>query len=418
MQALPDDVVWRSIDQLPSLIGYWDASLRNVFANRVYTDYFGLEPDAIRGMYLEDVLGAAMFALDLPYVTGALEGRSQLFDRTLIDARGTTRHTRATFVPDIVAGAVVGFTVLVVDVSARVEAERERDRAVDLFRVAMENAPIGNAMLTTDGRWLVTNRALCEITGYTSEELREMTFRDITHPDDLAAGDAALQALLDGAAERIASDKRYIRKDGSVVWVQRDVTLVRDPDHGDVVVAQIQDISERRSAQEALARQVVTDDLTGSGNRRRLMNELSGRGRDNVGLLYLDIDDFKSINDTHGHEVGDEILRGVARRLVDHTRDADVVCRIGGDEFVVLVRDARSVCSLRHCANRIADHVRGWYDVGGVGVDVSISVGTSWGRARGQLLIDADHAMYRDKRGRGSALHRARASGSSVRSRA
>jgi diguanylate cyclase (GGDEF)-like protein/PAS domain S-box-containing protein len=398
------DMVRRAVDQLPSLIGYWTADLRNVFANRVYAQYFGLDPSEIVGMHIQDVLGVAVYEMNLPHITGVLAGEQQQFDRTLIDVDGTVRHTRATYVPDSVDGVVVGFTVLVVDVSDRVEAERQRDRAERLFRVAMENAPIGKAVLTLDGRWLQVNRALCELTGYSVEELQQSTFRDITHPDDIGAAEALLDALVDGSVQQVSSEKRYLRKDGSTIWVQRNATLVRDADTGDVIIAQIQDISARKAAEENLARQASIDDLTGLANRRRLMSELTSpvAAPDKpVGILFIDVDSFKAINDTYGHAAGDEVLVALGRRLSDNTRGTDLACRIGGDEFVILLRSARSSGDVEGLAGRIGALLGGTYDVGGVDIPVTVSVGWSWSPDVGseRLLRDADARMYRAKRG-------------------
>lgn len=402
--AAPDGIVRRSIDQLPSLIGYWNAQLRNVFANRVYSTYFGFDPDRLVGMHMHDVLGADLFALNEPFVTGVLAGVQQQFDRTLVDVENIARHTQTTYVPDVVDGVVLGFTVLVVDVSERVEAERQRDQAVRLFEVAMENAPIGKAVLSMDGRWLQFNRALCELTGYSREELQNKTFRDITHPDDVPLADAHLAGLLDGSIRHVESEKRYVRKDGATIWVQRNATVVRDHEAGDVIIAQIQDITARKTTEETLARQVMIDDLTGLGNRRRLMSDLSSplvRGDEPLGFLYLDVDEFKSVNDRHGHAVGDRVLIEIARRLVANTRDGDLACRIGGDEFVLVVRSAHSLDDIQRLADRIRTCVCADHDIDGVRVRIAMSVGVSWnpgGVDAEGLLRDADADMYVSKR--------------------
>lgn len=266
-----NELMRRAVDRLPSMIGYWNSSLGNVFANRVYADYFGIEPQDLVGQHISTLLGEALYELNLPYITGVLAGEQQQFDRTLIDVNGAVRVFQATYVPDLVDGVVVGFTELVVDVSARAEIERERDRAIRLFQNVMENAPIGKAVMTRDGRWLQVNKALCELLGYSAEELQQKTFRDLTHPDDIPLADEHLKGLADGTLTKVASEKRYIRKDGATIWVQRNVTVVRDAEAGDMIIAQIQDITARKNAEATLERQALIDDLTSLGNRRRLM---------------------------------------------------------------------------------------------------------------------------------------------------
>ncbi|MEK8073552.1 PAS domain S-box protein [Rhodococcoides navarretei] len=399
-----NEVMHRAVDRLPSMIGYWDTSLRNVFANRVYADYFGIEPQDLVGKHISELLGEALYQLNLPYITGVLAGEQQQFDRTLIDVNGAVRVTQTTYVPDVVDAAVLGFTALVVDVSARAEAERQRDRAVRLFQIAMENAPIGKAVLTVDGRWLQVNKALCELLGYTSEELQQKTFRDLTHPDDIPLADEHLRALADGTLTNIASEKRYLRKDGATIWVQRNATLVRDAEAGDVVIAQIQDITARKDAEMTLERQALIDDLTLLGNRRRLMAELNSlkeKSSDRpVGMLFVDVDDFKSINDRFGHAVGDRVLAAIGRRVLDNVRAADVACRIGGDESVALLLSARSAEGVERLADRVRGFLAGPYDIDGTDVPVSVSVGWSWEPTTDpdQMLRIADERMYSSKR--------------------
>ncbi|MEH6793195.1 MAG: diguanylate cyclase [Rhodococcus sp. (in: high G+C Gram-positive bacteria)] len=399
-----NEVMHRAVDRLPSMIGYWDSSLRNVFANRVYADYFGIEPQDLVGKHISELLGDALYQLNLPYITGVLAGEQQQFDRTLIDVNGAVRVTQTTYVPDVVDAAVLGFTALVVDVSARAEVERQRDRAVRLFQIAMENAPIGKAVLTVDGRWLQVNKALCELLGYTSEELQQKTFRDLTHPDDIPLADEHLRGLADGTLTNVASEKRYLRKDGATIWVQRNATLVRDAEAGDVVIAQIQDITARKDAEMTLERQALIDDLTLLGNRRRLMAELNSlkeKSSDRpVGMLFVDVDDFKSINDRFGHAVGDRVLAAIGRRVLDNVRAADVACRIGGDEFVALLLSARSAEGVERLADRVRGFLAGPYDIDGTDVPVSVSVGWSWEPTTDpdQMLRIADERMYSSKR--------------------
>lgn len=149
------------LDRLPAMIGYWDRDLRNVIANAVYAEYFGITTEEARGRHIRDVLGEEVYELNLPYIQGALAGEEQLFEWTLIDRHGATRYTQASYLPDIVDGEVQGFYVQVTDVTARVEAERARDEAQRLFEISMANAPFGEAVVTTSARTLQINPALC-----------------------------------------------------------------------------------------------------------------------------------------------------------------------------------------------------------------------------------------------------------------
>lgn len=392
--------VSRAIDQLPSMISNWTTDLVNVFANQAHVEFFRFEPAQIPGMHLRELLGEALYEWTRPYVAAVLTGEQQQFDTTIVDLRGTERVVQASYVPDVMDGEIVGFTAMIVDVSRRAEAERERDRAIRLFEIAMEHAPIGKAILTLDGRMIRVNKALCELLGYTAEELQQKTFRDVTHPDDLALANEHLAGMADGKLGSISSEKRYIRKDGATIWVQRNATVVRDEDTGDVIIAQIQDITARKAAEFALERQLLVDDLTSLGNRRRLMAELKELEGAPVGMLFVDVDAFKSINDRFGHIVGDQVLQALGHRILDNIRADDVACRIGGDEFVILLRSARSLEGVERLAWRVVDLLAGPYDIDGTDVPVTVSVGWSWEptAAAEKLLKKADERMYSSKR--------------------
>ena len=398
------------IDRLPAMIGYWDHDLRNVIANAAYLEHFGMTPDEIRGKHIRDVLGNAVYALNLPYIESALAGQEQLFDRTLIDRHGATRHTEASYVPDIVDGEVRGFYVHVTDVTARVEAERVRDEALGLFQISMDNAPFGKALLTTWGRALQVNPALCQLIGYTAEELTGVDYRDYVHPDDVASGQAEFAMLIAGSVPQIASERRYIRRDGTTIWMQRNAVLVPGAAGADdIVVAQFHDVTARKHAEADLARLAITDPLTGLPNRHALVNRIdehrAAQPAAPVGIVFVDLDGFKQVNDMHGHAAGDDVLIQATQRLSQNVAPPDSAYRLGGDEFVVLVPDAQAGAAVADRANAICAALTGIYDADGVPVSLAASLGWTWGQTADaeELICRADADMYRHKaRRRGS----------------
>ncbi|MBA3748444.1 MAG: PAS domain S-box protein, partial [Solirubrobacterales bacterium] len=240
-----------------------------------------------------------------------------------------------------------GAMLIVQDVSARVARAREMSEAQERFRRAFEDAPIGMAVAALDGRFLEVNQALCTITGYTAEELTETTFSTITHPDDLDADYVVMWALVNSEISSSSDEKRYLRPDGSVVWVSRSVTLVRDADGQPLhFLDQIQDITERRRFEIELRHLADHDPLTGLLNRRRFEQELDrhvaevARYGPSGALLVLDLDHFKYVNDALGHHAGDELILSVAAILGDSVRESDTLARLGGDEFAVLLPHA------------------------------------------------------------------------------
>lgn len=394
------------LDGLPALVSYWDRDQRSTVANQAFLDFFGLPEAHARGHHLRDLLDAEAYATNVPHALGALAGHEQLVEETLVDAEGTAHEVQASYTPYRVAGETVGFVMLVSSISARRRAESRRDQALHLSDLAIEYAPIPTAVVGMDGRWLQVNRALCELTGYASYQLLGMNFRDITHPDDLDEAEASMQRLRDGSATKVAADKRYVRADGTVVWVHRTAVLLRGDEHTpDLFVIQVQDVSARKRAQEDLSRLATTDSLTGLSNRLLLLDRLqhatanARRAGSALGILFIDLDHFKSVNDLHGHSGGDEVLRQVAHRLRAELRDSDTVARLGGDEFVIVCEGVDDPPQFIALAERVRDVLNGDYQVDGGSVLVSASIGMTIGSGPdGALLLrQADRSMYRAK---------------------
>jgi diguanylate cyclase (GGDEF)-like protein/PAS domain S-box-containing protein len=391
------------LDRLPALVGYWDRNLRNVIANAAYVEYFGVTPEQAHGRHIREILGEAVYALNLPYIERALAGEEQLFERTLVDQHGATRYTQASYLPDIVDGDVQGFYVQVTDVTARVEAEHERDKAQRLFEIGMANAPFGEAVLTPSARTLHINPSLCDLLGYTADDLIGRDFRDLVHPDDRPSSDAELIQLQERSAAKVASERRYLRRDGTTIWMQRAAVLVPGAHGGDdVIVTQFQDVTARRRAEAELARLALTDSLTGLHNRYALTQHIEQRRIADpdvsVGIVFIDLDGFKHVNDTHGHSTGDRVLVLVAQCLSEVVEPPDLAYRLGGDEFVVFIPGG-AVREVEKLANTIRAALTGAYSTPTTPVTLTASVGWTCGATDDveRLLREADADMYRHK---------------------
>jgi diguanylate cyclase (GGDEF)-like protein/PAS domain S-box-containing protein len=226
------------------------------------------------------------------------------------------------------------------------ESYRRARESEDRFRAAFEGAPIGMILFDYDmelgGGITQVNRAMCEITGHTSEHLCSNSLRDVVHPDDAEVSRAAVERLANGEEERPQVELRYIHADGHTVWVSVSLSLLGS-DSGETghAIAQVEDASERKLALEELAYQALHDSLTGLGNRRSLLRDLkrrlAGASADRPLLLQLfDLDGFKSYNDTFGHPAGDALLTRMAGRLESALDGSATAYRMGGDEFCVL----------------------------------------------------------------------------------
>jgi diguanylate cyclase (GGDEF)-like protein/PAS domain S-box-containing protein len=277
------------------------------------------------------------------------------------------------------------------------------------FRSAFDYAAIGMALVSTEGRWLQVNRSLCDILGYTERELLGMTFQEITHPDELASVNSHVRLMLDGHAPTCQTEKRYIHKEGRVVWIYLSISRVGSGQADDSrLIFQIQDITDRKQAERQLLHDAFHDALTGLSNRALFMDRLKlalarhkRLGADHFAVLFLDLDRFKVINDSLGHAIGDQLLVGIARRLETCLRPGDTVARLGGDEFTILLEDVTDSREVTTIAQRIQKELALPFNLGGHEVYTTASIGiapsTTGYERPDDILRDADTAMYRAK---------------------
>ncbi len=230
------------------------------------------------------------------------------------------------------------------DITEQRAAEYALRDAEERFRRSFDESAIGMALVSLEGHWMKVNDALCKITGYPAEQLVELSFQDITHPHDLHADAASIRQMIDGDRVSYHTEKRYIHADGQIIWVQLNASLARDAAGEPMYfISQIQDITERKELQRRLQDAARRDHLTGLLNRRGFEEELerqlayAARYERAGAVLVLDLDNFKSVNDTLGHRAGDELLADIARVMGERLRDTDVLGRLGGDEFAVIL---------------------------------------------------------------------------------
>lgn len=292
-------------------------------------------------------------------------------------------------------------------------AEQERiaralQESEQYFRNAFDHAA-GMAVVGLDGRWLQVNESLCKMLGYAEQELLQNGFQAVTHPSDLGNDLENLQLLLADKISDYQLEKRYCHKTGSTVWVLQSTSLIRDlegnPRH---VIFQIQDISDRKKGEELIHHAAFHDGLTGLPNRTLFTDRLSmaiERGKRSnsyqFAVIFLDLDRFKVVNDSLGHDSGDKLLIELSRRLETCVRTVDSVARLGGDEFVILLDGIDSLREAEDVAERIQLSLRAPFDVGGESFCTTASMGIACSTLNydrpEDILRDADTAMYRAK---------------------
>jgi diguanylate cyclase (GGDEF)-like protein/PAS domain S-box-containing protein len=306
----------------------------------------------------------------------------------------------------LVLASTVGPAVHALVLALR-QTSNELSEAEERFRRAFDDSHVGMALVSTAGRYQRVNRALCDVTGYPSDELVGKTFGEITHPDDIEADLEALSELVQGERYGYRTEKRYIHAAGHPVWISLNVSPIYEGDGPPAyLLAQVEDISDRKESEERLTRQALHDSLTGLPNRTlfsdRVRMASSRGGVRGFAIIYLDLDGFKLVNDTLGHAAGDQVLIEVARRLEPLLRVGDTLARLGGDEYALLCEEVGDE-EVRSIADRVIEAMAEPIELQGRAIAQAASIGIALYEADGsptepdQMLGEADLAMYRAK---------------------
>ena len=307
-------------------------------------------------------------------------------------------------------GEPTGYLSTISDIEQRRRAEQAQREAMTLFAATFEQSPVGMGIYTVDGRYLQVNSALCQLLGRPAEEILGRHLDAFIHPDGQDSALSRFAELVSCETSEQESEVCLTRPDGTLVWTLLHTTVLRnEAGEPTQVFTQMIDIGKRRSHEAELRHLADHDALTGLFNRRRFEIELKrhiadgGRSGDVGAVLLLDLNRFKTINDAHGHHAGDRVLVAVAEVLRTRLRRSDVVGRIGGDEFAVLLREADA-----EQADAVAELLAA--SIAETGTTASIGVAALDGDVSSvdAVLVRADHAMYEVKRGLrgdGAAAH-------------
>jgi diguanylate cyclase (GGDEF)-like protein/PAS domain S-box-containing protein len=270
-------------------------------------------------------------------------------------------------------------------------------------------------VLDADGNLARYNKATSVVSGYSAAEIAEHGSLDFLVPDEQRQEMRAAVDRLDAVEPVIRRDNEWVRKDGSrrhIAWANTAVF-----DESGVVrytIATGIDVTDRKNLEDELAYKALHDPLTGLPNRRlltdRLEHALESRRRCEASLLFIDVDDFKAVNDRLGHDVGDEVLRVVAGRLVEVVRRGDAVSRLSGDEFVVVLEESVADDGPELVATRLLEAVNQSIDVREHRLTLTLSIGIAFVESAADsaddLLRNADFAMYLAKQSGGARYHR------------
>lgn len=391
-------------DSLPGMIAYWDKDLRCHFANAAYQEWFGKSAAEIIGTYLFDLLGEHLFSLNQSYIQGALDGVPQKFERTMVKADGNPSYTWVTYTPDMNSqGDVVGFFVLVGDITQLKMAEDQLKLAASVYQNTIE----GIIVTDTEGTILSVNPAFIKITGYSSEEAvgQNRSMLKSNRHDQKFYADIRRCLATKGWWE---GDIWHRHKDGGFFLAKMNITKIPDSTANTFRYAALfHDVTEMRLKDEQVRHLAFHDILTDLPNRQLLLERinyqigLNERENRRFSILFLDLDGFKMVNDTFGHEIGDDLLKLLANKFLSLVRHSDTVARLGGDEFVILLGNPLGENYIAEIASRIILVINEPMEIRGKSVKVGSSIGIAIypedGKTSLELVKNADTAMYAAK---------------------
>ncbi|MFZ4287098.1 putative bifunctional diguanylate cyclase/phosphodiesterase [Variovorax sp. HJSM1_2] len=395
-------------DAVPALLAYFDTpSMCCRFANRAYAEQHGFAGDNILGKHVRDTVGPEVWAEIQPYVQRASQGERVTYQRERTRSNGLVVTLEVTLVPHFDAtGVQCGAFVLMNDISHHARAEQALRESEERMRKFAEVTQEG-IVFHQDSGITDVNAALLRMVGYTLDEVKGRR-----------SAEFIAEAWRQHVAEqlRMGNEQPYeaalLHRSGREIPVEMvGKTLVVK---GEIQrIAVVRDITARKEAQQRIEHMALHDALTGLPNRSFLNQWLehslatAQRHQSVLAVLFIDLDNFKTVNDSLGHHAGDQLLCEVASRLVGCVRKADVVARLGGDEFLIVLPDIGTRDSAVQVASKMLDTVKKVIHLEGHKVSVSPSIGIAMfpddGSTVDELSRHADAAMYHAKdSGRGN----------------
>jgi diguanylate cyclase (GGDEF)-like protein/PAS domain S-box-containing protein len=407
-----------AVEALPEGIVFLDAEGRYILWNQRYAEIYKRSADLFEvGAKLEDTLRVGIARGDYPDAIGREEewlaqrlslmaNPGQRHEQRLADGRWIMIEERKT-----ADGGTIGIRV---DITELKQALAELGETRGFLDAVVENMPA--MVLVTDpttGKILMLNRAGETVLGYERDSLVGRTYAEVFPPDQAERLAAHDRALMSSGGAPAVEEQQISHKDGSPRLLRMKKMLIRDADgKPQYLVAVCEDTTERRRNEARIAHMARHDALTGLPNRvlfhDRLTRALTRAGRDDqVAVLCIDLDRFKTVNDTLGHPVGDVLLKLVSDRLSACIREGDTVARLGGDEFAVIQHRLDTTDAAGLLAERIVETLGQPFEVQGhqvvTGASVGIAISPADGTEPEELLKKADMALYRAKaEGRGA----------------
>jgi len=393
-----------------------DASGQLVFANQAAERILGVTAATATDRHFDDpawrvtdIDGGPYPVEEIPFVKVMTTGKPVFDVRHAIEWPDGTRRILSVNAAPLAhsPGSTSRVVCSVTDITDQLAAETALRQNEALLRGLFELCPMGIALTDLEtGAFLDVNEAVLRQLGYSRDELLQLTYLDIT-PEQYQARDRNNQVSLVKGGRYTPHEKENIRKDGSRFPVLLNTTVVTDQSGRKLLWSIVEDITERKANEAQILRQAHYDELTGLPNRRLFQERLeqalerARRGRHIGAVAMLDLDHFKTINDSLGHKAGDQVLIEAANRLRSCTRATDTVARFGGDEFLLLLDDISSPADAEAIVGKIHTILARPFAVDGEKMQLGVSIGVCIFDAEHNdpdtLLRNADKAMYASK---------------------
>ncbi|MBL8514576.1 MAG: diguanylate cyclase [Betaproteobacteria bacterium] len=397
-----------------AMIGYVGRDFRIGWTNHRFAEWYHVAPEDLVGRAVIDLYGAEAFAAFSPHFERAFRGEHVRYERLLERPDDSSLWISVSLYPHRDAsGEVVGIFACSFEVDELKRTHDALDKALQMQSLYLENSPLAVIEWDQEVRVRRWSGQAERIFGWSAKEVLGERSRDIglVHPDWVPTIRAATLELLEGQATRNRMISRNKTKSGKYIYCEWFNSAFVDA-NGEArgIFSLAQDVTLRVEADEQLRHAAVHDALTGCHNRQSLIARLehalarARRTGDKLAILFVDLDRFKPVNDTHGHLIGDALLHAVGERLRQCVRETDTVARVGGDEFVVLMDADVQAQTPEVLRRRISEGIARGFQVGGLALTCGASMGIARYPADGDspddLLMRADQAMYREKAGR------------------
>src|SRR5437764_3690341 len=399
------------MDNVPARVSYIDRDYRYRFLNRHNEEWLGASRRDLTGRRVSEVLGEERFHQLQPLLDRVLNGEAVTTEELLSQPDGKQRWESIHYAPNRDGeGNVIGIYAVHTDIHEEKHNAEALRRANWMLSSHINNTPLAVMEWDREFRLVRWSPQAENIFGWHANEVLGMPINDnpLIHEGDREKFAELVGGLMKGDEPRATGVTRGQRKDGETIWCEWHHSALLDDQGGIVsILSFVQDVSARIEAEERLQNLATRDTLTGLPNRVLLHERLSQaiskarRAGQRVGVLFIDLDRFKNVNDTLGHRIGDELLKHVTRALSSALRETDLLARLGGDEFMVIVEDVDDPSVLSRIAQKLPDAVSQPFEVEEHDIYVTSSIGISVypddGDAPEELLKHADVAMYRSK---------------------